>query len=127
MAKKRKSGFSSESHDSEYSKRGNDLKSHFLSLFDSILEYFQTLFLYGKKFLLRRFQAGIQAYLFLKIGLFFLAFGSIFFLGAFFFLLHKITGGDFLLSSLGTGGVSFVLGLIFLWLAASSLKAEDRS
>ncbi|MBM9499802.1 hypothetical protein JWG44_06000 [Leptospira sp. 201903071] len=127
MAKKKKSDSTSESYDNEYAKRGNDLKSHFLSLVDSILEYFQTLLLYGQKYLLRRFQAGIQAYIFLKLGLFFLGIGAISFLGALFFFLFRITGGDLLLSSLGTGGVSFLLSLIFLWLAASSLKIKDRS
>ncbi|MBM9578007.1 hypothetical protein JWG45_12695 [Leptospira sp. 201903070] len=127
MAKKRKTDFTSESYDNEYTKRGNDLKSHFLSLVDSILEYFQTLLLYGQKYLLRRFQAGIQAYIFLKLGLFFLGIGAISFLGALFFFLLRITGGDILLSSLGTGGVSFLLSLTFLWLAASSLKIKNRS
>ncbi|TGL99921.1 hypothetical protein EHQ76_12925 [Leptospira barantonii] len=127
MAKKRKQDSSQESYDNEYTKRGNDLKSHFLSLVDSILEYFQTLLLYGQKFLTKRFQAGIQAYVFLKIGLFFLAFGSIGLLGALFVLLYRITGGDFLIASLGTGGTSFFLSVIFLWLAASSLKIKDRS
>ncbi|AOP36603.1 hypothetical protein A0128_21635 [Leptospira tipperaryensis] len=126
MAKKRKSDSTSESYDNEYTKRGNDLKSHFLSLVDSILEYFQTLLLYGQKYLLRRFQAGIQAYIFLKLGLFFLGIGAVSFLGALFFFLFRITGGDLLLSSLGTGGVSFFFSLIFLWLAASSLKIKDR-
>ncbi len=77
MAKKRKSDSTKESYNDEYTKRGNDLKSHFLALVDSILEYFQTLLLYGQKFLTKRFQAGIQAYIFLKIGFLFLAFGSL--------------------------------------------------
>lgn len=85
MAKKRKSDSTKESYNDEYTKRGNDLKSHFLALVDSILEYFQTLLLYGQKFLTKRFQAGIQAYIFLKIGFLFLAFGSLGFLGAFLF------------------------------------------
>ncbi|TGM58785.1 LBF_4227 family protein [Leptospira adleri] len=127
MTKKRKSDSKTESYENDYTKRGNDLKSHFLSLVDSILEYFQTLLLYGQKYLLRRFQAGIQAYIFLKLGLFFLGIGAIAFLGGFFFFLFRITGGDLLLSSLGTGGVSFILAIIFLWLAASSLKIKDRS
>ncbi|OCC28232.1 Uncharacterized protein GNX_3309 [Leptospira interrogans serovar Canicola] len=107
MAKKRKSDSTKESYNDEYTKRGNDLKSHFLALVDSILEYFQTLLLYGQKFLTKRFQAGIQAYIFLKIGFLFLAFGSLGFLGAFFVFLHRISGGDLLLSSLGVGVVSF--------------------
>ncbi|RHX78555.1 LBF_4227 family protein [Leptospira yasudae] len=127
MAKKRKSDSKTESYDSDSTKRGNDLKSHFLSLVDSVLEYFQTLLLYGKKFLIKRFQAGIQAYIFLKIGLFFLAFGSIGLLGGVFVFIHRITGGDLLISSLGTGGISFFLSIVFLWLAASSLRIKDRS
>ncbi|MBW0435079.1 hypothetical protein DLM76_17670 [Leptospira yasudae] len=127
MAKKRKSDSKTESYDSDSTKRGNDLKSHFLSLVDSVLEYFQTLLLYGKKFLIKRFQAGIQAYIFLKIGLFFLAFGSIGLLGGAFVFIHRITGGDLLISSLGTGGISFFLSIVFLWLAASSLRIKDRS
>ncbi|TGK20582.1 LBF_4227 family protein [Leptospira stimsonii] len=126
MAKKRKSDSTTESYDPDYTKRGNDLKSHFLSLVDSILEYFQTLLLYGQKYLLRRFQAGIQAYIFLKLGLFFLGIGAVSFLGAFFFFLFRITGGDILLSSLGTGGASSLFAFIFLWLAVSSLKIKDR-
>ncbi|AAN51900.1 hypothetical protein RBB68_18905 [Leptospira interrogans] len=126
MAKKRKSDSTKESYNDEYTKRGNDLKSHFLALVDSILEYFQTLLLYGQKFLTKRFQAGIQAYIFLKIGFLFLAFGSLGFLGAFFVFLHRISGGDLLLSSLGVGVVSFFLSLFFLWLAASSFKIKDR-
>lgn len=113
MAKKRKSDSTKESYNDEYTKRGNDLKSHFLALVDSILEYFQTLLLYGQKFLTKRFQAGIQAYIFLKIGFLFLAFGSLGFLGAFFVFLHRISGGDLLLSSLGVGVVSFFLSLFF--------------
>ncbi|EMO25462.1 hypothetical protein LEP1GSC170_2489 [Leptospira interrogans serovar Bataviae str. HAI135] len=61
MAKKRKSDSIKDSHNT---KRGNDLKSHFLALVDSILEYFQTLLLYGQKFLTKKFQAGLQAYIF---------------------------------------------------------------
>ncbi|EMJ96585.1 LBF_4227 family protein [Leptospira alstonii] len=116
-----------ESYDNEYTKKGNDLKSHFLALVDSILEYFQTLLLYGKKFLIKRFQTGIQAYIFFKMALFFLVFGFVGFLGAFFVFLHRISEGDLLLSSLGTGGMSFFLSILFLWLAASSLKIKDRS
>lgn len=127
MAKKRKSDSAKESYHDEYTKRGNDLKSHFLALVDSILEYFQTLLLYGQKFLTKRFQAGIKAYIFLKIGFFFFAFGSVGFLGALFIFLHKISGGDLLLSSLGVGGASFSLSIFFLWLAASFLKIKDRS
>lgn len=126
MAKKRKSDSTKESYNDKYTKRGNDLKSHFLALVDSILEYFQTLLLYGQKFLTKRFQAGIQAYIFLKIGFLFLAFGSLGFLGAFFVFLHRISEGDLLLSSLGVGVVSFFLSLFFLWLAASSFKIKDR-
>ncbi|EMY78468.1 hypothetical protein LEP1GSC060_3866 [Leptospira weilii serovar Ranarum str. ICFT] len=125
MTKKRKS--ERESYNNEYTKKGNDLKSHFLALVDSILEYFQTLLLYGKKFLIKRFQTGIQAYIFFKMALFFLVFGFVGFLGAFFVFLHRITEGDLLLSSLGAGGLSFFLALIFLWMAASSLKIKDRS
>ncbi|TGK38356.1 hypothetical protein EHQ12_09465 [Leptospira gomenensis] len=125
MSKKKKSDFNSESFDSESSKRGNDLKSHFLTLVDSVLEYFQTLLLYGQKYLIKRFQAGIQAYVFLKMGLFFLTLGALSFLGAFFFFVHTISGGNLLLSSLGTGGVSFVFAFFFLWLASSSLKVKD--
>ncbi|ABJ77627.1 LBF_4227 family protein [Leptospira borgpetersenii] len=127
MAKKRKSDSAKESYNDEYTKKGNDLKSHFLALVDSILEYFQTLLLYGQKLLTKRLQTGIQAYIFLKIGLFFFAFGSVGFLGALFVFLHKISGGDFLLSSLGAGGASFFLSILFLWLAASFLKIKDRS
>ncbi|UZN09330.1 hypothetical protein M5D10_17005 [Leptospira santarosai] len=127
MAKKRKSDSTKESYNDEYTKRGNDLKSHFLALVDSILEYFQTLLLYGQKFLTKRLQAGIQAYIFLKIGLFFFAFGSVGFLGAFFVFLYRISGGNLLLSSLGIGGISFFLSAFFLWLAVSFLKIKDRS
>ncbi|MDV6236355.1 hypothetical protein CH379_012030 [Leptospira ellisii] len=125
MSKKKKSDSHSESFDSESAKRSNDLKSHFLTLVDSVLEYFQTLLLYGQKYLVKRFQAGIQAYVFLKIGLFFLALGAASFLGAFFLFVHRITGGDLLLSSLSTGGVSFIFAFVLLWLAASSLKVKD--
>lgn len=99
-----------------------ELRNHLLSLIDSFLEYIETLLLYLRKSAQEKVKRGIQAYIFLKIGLYFLGIGVLLFLAALFLFFLKTFGGDFLLASLGTGGVCIGFSFLSLGIAASRFK-----
>ncbi|EPG72740.1 hypothetical protein LEP1GSC058_1089 [Leptospira fainei serovar Hurstbridge str. BUT 6] len=101
---------------------GFELKGHLLSLVDSFLEYIETLLLYLRKSAEEKVKRGVQAYVFLRIGFYFLGLASLLFIGAFFLFLLKTFGGDPIPAALGTGGLCLFFSLFSLALVASKLK-----
>ncbi|TGK03830.1 hypothetical protein EHO59_09870 [Leptospira semungkisensis] len=99
-----------------------ELKEHLLAFINSIAEYFETLFLYAKKIAVEQIVNGVQAYLFLKVGLFFISLSVLFLLGAFFLFLQRYFGGDPLPALLGTGGLCFGISIISFILVARKFK-----
>ncbi|TGK01751.1 hypothetical protein EHQ53_14815 [Leptospira langatensis] len=100
-----------------------ELKEHLLAFINSIAEYFETLLLYAKKVAVEQIINGVQAYLFLRVGLFFISLSILFLLGAFFLYLQRISGGDPLPALLGTGGLCFGISLISFLLVAKKFKS----
>ncbi|EQA46310.1 hypothetical protein LEP1GSC050_0353 [Leptospira broomii serovar Hurstbridge str. 5399] len=98
-----------------------ELKGHLLSLVDSFLEYIETLLLYLRKSAEEKVKRGVQAYVFLRIGFYFLGLASLLFIGAFFLYLLK-TFGDPIFAALGTGGLCLFFSLFSLAIVASRLK-----
>ncbi|PJZ70768.1 hypothetical protein CH373_07585 [Leptospira perolatii] len=104
---------------------GFSLKEHLLSLVESIFDYFETLLLYLQKTIQEKVKLGIQVYILFRIGLFFLSFSVLFFIGGLFLFFQKYFSGDPLLAALGTGGVCLGISLILFSIIGSLVRSRD--
>ncbi|PJZ66014.1 hypothetical protein EHQ27_11030 [Leptospira wolffii] len=100
-----------------------ELKEQLLAFINSFIEYFETLFLYFRRIAVEKAIAGVQAYIFLKVGLFFIGLSSLLFLGAFFIYIQRLFGGDPLPAALSTGALCLILSLLSLLLSLKKIQS----
>lgn len=101
-----------------------EILERLLAFLSSIFQYFETLFLFGKKIIHERFQSALSGILYLQISLFFILLMIGFLSAASYLTILGMLGGDHVLTSLSMAGIALLLVFTFAHLASRKFQGK---